>query len=442
MTTSLHCIKPNAAGIDIGSKSHFVAVPSDRDSKFIREFKFFTEDLYALSDWLKSCKIETVAMEATGSYWISLYEILEKAGFEVYLVNSRHTKNVAGRKTDVQDCQWIQQLHSYGLLKNSFIPDYLTKELRHYVRHRDNLIRTSARQLQLIQKALIEMNLQIQNVISDIAGDTGMKIVRAICAGERDAKVLAEYRDPRCKSSKEIIEKSLCGHYKNEILFSLEHALSTYDHYQEQIRECDKKLELKTKEFTDKSDGAELQNKKREGKKNKFEFEGQEALWKMLGVNLLEIPGMNVKTAMTLVSEIGTSVSNFRSAKHFASWLGLAPNNKISGGKKLSGKTVSSTNRIKQALRMAAQCLERSNSSLGVFLKRMKARVGAPKALTAVARKLAVIIYNMMSKKTKYEGQDPLEFEKAYRKNFENRVKKQAEMLDYILVPSESLKAA
>ena len=225
MTSSLECIKQNAAGIDIGSKSHFVAVPQGRDSVSVREFKFFTEDLHNLSDWLKKCSIETVAMEATGSYWMPLYEILEKEGFEVYLVNGRHVKNVAGRKSDVQDCQWLQQLHSYGLLRKSFIPEAITKELRHLVRHRDNVIRCSARQVQIMQKTLIEMNMHLQNVISDITGDTGMAIIRSIIAGERDVRVLAQHRDPRCKSSVEVIEKSLLGHYKEESLFTLKQAL-------------------------------------------------------------------------------------------------------------------------------------------------------------------------------------------------------------------------
>ena len=442
MTSSLQCIKPNAAGIDIGSRSHFVAVPADRDKLCVREFKFFTPDLHALSDWLKQCKIETVAMEATGNYWVPLYEILEQAGFEVFLVNGRHVKNVSGRKSDVQDCQWLQQLHSFGLLNPSFIPDALTKELRHLVRHRDNLIRSSARQLQLVQKALVEMNLQIQNVISDISGDTGMKIVRAICAGERDAKILANYRDSRCKSSVEIIEKSLCGHYKAEVLFSLRQAVNTYDHYQTQIQECNQRIEQKTMEFEDKSDGEFLQGKKREAKKNQLSFDGQTALYKMLGVNLLEIPSMGTKTVLTFVSEIGTNVSRFRSAKHFVSWLGLCPNNKISGGKKLSRRTVSTQNRIKLSLRMMAQCLERSPTALGMFYRRMKGRLGAPKALTAVARKIAVIIYNMISQQAHYEEQDTMAYEKAYKQKLERRLRKQAEILGFALTPIHNINTA
>jgi transposase len=435
MTSSLQCIKPNAAGIDIGSKSHFVAVPQGRDEVSVKEFKFFTQDLYHLSDWLKKCKIDTIAMEATGSYWVPLYDVLEKNGFEIYLVNGRHVKNVAGRKSDVQDCQWLQQLHSYGLLKKSFIPDSITKQLRHLVRHRDNIVRSSARQIQIMQKTLVEMNMQLHNVISDISGDTGMAIIRAIIAGERDVKVLAEYRDTRCKNSKGVIEKSLEGNYKEESLFTLTHAMQTYDHYQMQIRECDVKIEEQMKKFSDKSHGKEVPKAKREYKKNKYNFDIQSTIWKSIGVNLMAIPGMNTRVAMTIISEIGPSVSDFRSAKHFVSWIGLAPNNKVSGGKKLSGRTVSTSNKIKEVIRTAVQGLERRESSLGRFLKRMKGRVGAPKAVTAVARKIAVLVYNIMSHKTVYDPEYGAEFEQQYKYKYEQRLKKQAKNLGFILVP-------
>lgn len=349
MTSSLKCVNLNAAGIDIGSRSHFVAVAQDRDEKPVREFKFFTEDLYKISDWLKACKIDTVAMEATGSYWLPLYEVLEKNNFKVYLVNGRHVKNVSGRKTDVQDCQWLQQLHSYGLLNNSFIPDEQIRGLRRLVRHRDNLIRSNSRGLQLMQKCLIEMNMQLHNVINDISGDTGLQIIRAIVAGERDPKILSGYRDSRCKNSEEIIEKSLQGHYKEEVLFSLKQILATYDHYLQQIQQCDAEIAEKMQKFENKNDSGESVKKKREAKKNRFNFDAQNMLFNALGVNLLEIPGMNAKSALTFISEVGTNVSKFRSAKHFTSWLGLSPNNKISGGKILRKKT---TNRPRADIRM------------------------------------------------------------------------------------------
>lgn len=439
-TSSLACIKPNAAGIDIGSRSHFVAVPSDRDVENVKEFNFFTEDLYKLCEWLKKCSIDTVAMEATGSYWIPLYDVLVSSGFEVYVINARHIKNVTGRKTDVQDCQWIQQLHSYGLLRASFIPDTLTTQLRHLMRHRDNLLRQAARQLQLIQKFLVEMNIQLMNAVSDIGGDTAMKIIRAICSGEKDAKKLAQYRDPRCKNSVEVIEKSLLGNYKQEVLFSLKQALETYDHYHRQIDNYNKEIERKTTEFTDQSNGQEIKKKKREAKRNNLGFDVQTTLLKIFGVNLLEIPGMNSKTGLTLVSEIGPEVSKWKNSKHFASWLGLSPNNKVSGGKKLSSKTKSSSNKVKYALRMASLALERSSTSLGAFFRRMKARLGAPKAITAAAHKLAVIIYQMIKTKKSYEDNGPLYFEKTYKARAEHRLKQLAKVLGYEVSPIKDLK--
>ena len=435
--TSFPCINPNAAGIDIGSRSHYVAVPTDRTDNPVREFQFFTEDLHKLCDWLKECKIETVAMEATGSYWIPLYDVLVSRNFEVYLVNARHMKSVTGRKTDVQDCQWIQQLHTCGLLKASFIPNQLTTQLRHLMRHRDNLLRQAARQLQLMQKALVEMNLQLTNVVSDISYDTGMQIIRAICNGERDPKKLSEFRDPRCKNSKKTIEKSLYGNYKEEVLFTLKQALETYDHYQEQAKKCNKKIELKIKEFGDNSNGQPLTKKKREAKKNNFGFDTQNNLWKMLGVNLIEIPGMNSKTALTVISEIGTTVEKWSNAKHFTSWLGLCPNNRVSGGKRLSGKTKKTSNVVKHALRLAAVTLERSATSLGSFFRRIKARIGAPKAITATAHKLAVIIYNMLKWKNSYQPNDPLYFEKTFKERSEKKLKFLAKQLGYELLPVE-----
>lgn len=435
MTSSFSCVKPNAAGIDVGSRSHFVAVPVDRDPKPVQEFGFFTEDLHRLADWLKKCGIETVAFESTGSFWIPLYDVLVARGLEVCLVNARHIKNVSGRKTDVQDCQWIQQLHSFGLLRPSFVPDQVTARLRHLVRHRDQLIRQAATQLQRVQKALVEMNLQLQNVVSDISGDTGMKIIRAICGGERDPKKLAAYRDPRCKNSKETIEKSLKGHYKSEVLFCLQQSLDSFDHYQKQIDNCNREIEILMKDFDDQSDGQSLSGRKREAKKNNIGFDCQGALWKMLGINLMEIPGINTKTALTIVSEVGPCVDKWKTSKHFASWLGLCPNNRVSGGKRLSGKTRTTSNRIGYALRMAAMTLERSSTALGAFYRRMKARLGAPKAITAAAHKLAVLIYNLIKTKSTYQERGPLYFEKAYRERTERRLKRLAEQLGYELIP-------
>jgi hypothetical protein len=291
--------------------------------------------------------------------------------------------------------------------------------------------------LQLIQKALVEMNLQLQNVVSDISGDTGMRIVRAICAGERDAKLLAKYRDPRCKNSEKTIEKSLNGHYKTEVLFCLQQALEIYDHYQAQINQCNKAVEALMQEFEDQSEKAPPPKKKREAKKNNVGFDLQGDLWRALGVNLMEIPGMNTKTALVFISEVGTSVDRWANAKHFASWLGLCPNNRISGGKKLSGRTGPSSNRLRNALRMAALTLERSQTALGAFYRRMKARLGAPKAIVAAAHKLAVVIYNVIKHKTCYQEKGPLYFEKEYKDRTERRLKRMADRLGYVLTPKE-----
>lgn len=262
MTTSLECIQQDAAGIDIGGSFHFVAVPQGRDTESVRKFGCFTEDLDAIADWLIKCHIKTVAMEATGIYWIPLFEVLKSRGLEVYLVNAHHVKNVSGRKSDVLDCQWIQQLHSFGLLRASFQPDQLANKLRMLVRHRANLVQWSAIHAQLMQKALTQMNLQLQNAVSDILGETGMKIIRAICAGERDPRKLAQYRDCRCKKPEETIAKSLQGHYREEILFALNQALESYDHYQRQMQACNKEIEEITRKFDDRSGGKKNRDQK------------------------------------------------------------------------------------------------------------------------------------------------------------------------------------
>jgi transposase len=401
MESTCTCIEPNAAGIDVGSFSHFVAVPQGRDKENVKEFGGFTEDLHSIVYWLKNCRIKTVAMEATGVYWIPLYEILTEKGFQVCLVNARHYKNVRGRKSDVLDCQWLQQLHSYGLLKPSFQPGEQENKLRQLVRHRANLVRWGSTHAQQMQKALAQMNLQLNNVVRDILGDTGLRIIRAICSGERNPKVLSKLRDARCKNSEQTIEKSLHGHYREEILFSLKQALASYDHYQKQIEECNREIEAITKNFGDKSGGQTI-SKKREKKKNHIGFDAQDRLMKMVGVNLTQIPGINGTIAMTLIAEIGTNVDKWKNAKAFACWLGLCPGTKISGGKRLSGKTTSCKNRAAEALRMAASTLHRNQSALGAFLRRLKARLGPAKAITAVAHKLAVIIYNMMKEKKNY----------------------------------------
>lgn len=438
MTTSLECIQPNAAGIDIGGSFHFVAVPQGRDTESVKKFGCFTEDLHAIADWLIKCHIKTVAMEATGIYWIPLFEVLEARGFEVYLVNAHHVKNVSGRKSDVLDCQWIQQLHSFGLLQPSFQPDQLENQLRMLVRHRANLIKWSAIHVQLMQKALTQMNLQLQNAVSDILGETGMKIIRSICVGEMDARKLAQYRDPRCKNSEETIAKSLQGHYRLEILFSLKQALESYDHYQAQLQACNQEIEAMTRKFDDKSNGEKIEPKK-EAKKNSLGFDAQQQLFRALGVNLAEIPGINATTILTVISEIGTTLDKWPTVKAFTSWLGLCPGTKISGGKRLGGKKKKTKNRASEALRMAASTLSKSETALGSFLRRMKARLGPAKAITATAHKMAKILYHMIRGKVGYKESGAGYYEQANKERIMKRLRKTADRFGFDLSPKKKL---
>jgi len=437
MESTFKCIESDAAGIDVGSFSHFVAVPQGRDKETVREFGGFTADLRSMAHWLKSCKIKTVAMEATGVYWIPLYEVLTEEGFEVCLVNARHYKNVSGRKSDVLDCQWLQQLHSYGLLKSSFQPGEEEVKLRQLVRHRANLIKWGATHIQQIQKALAQMNVQLTNVVSDILGETGMRIIRAICSGERDPKKLATLRNERCKNSEETIEKSLHGHYREEVLFTLKQALASYDHYQQQIEECHRAIEAMTKQFGDKSGGQTIVTPKREAKKNNIGFDAQNRLLQMVGVNLTEIPGINALTALTVISEIGTTIDKWHSGKAFASWLGLCPGTKISGGKRLGGKTKPSKNRAAEALRMAASALHRSQTGLGAFLRRMKARLGPAKAITATAHKLAVIIYTMIKEKKGYQEMGAGYYDQLHRERSVQNLERFARRLGFEISPKK-----
>lgn len=420
---------------DVGSFSHFVAVPSGRDEKCVKEFSAFTADLHNLADWLQKCGIKTVAMESTGVYWIPLYEILEEKGFKVCLVNARYLKNVSGRKSDVLDCQWIQQLHSYGLLRPSFRPEEDIIRLRQLVRHRGNLVRWGASHILQMQKALTQMNLQLHNVVSDITGETGMKIIRAICSGERDPKKLAAHRHGRCANSEETIAKSLHGHYKEEILFGLKQALSSYDHYQRQIEECNQEIKKITEGFEDRSNGETILKPKRENHNSPMGFDAQHQFFKMLGVNLMEIPGVNTLTVMSFISEVGTSVDKWVNAKAFASWLGLCPGTKISGGKRLSSKSKPCANRLAEALRMAASTLSKSQTALGAFLRRLKARLGPAKAITATAHKLAVILYNMIKNRTSYKEAGADYHDKLHKERAVKNLRRFAERLGYAVMP-------
>lgn len=438
-------INPHAAGIDIGSKSHFVAVRTPTGEMTIKEFDSFTSDLYALSKHLKENKVTTVAMESTGVYWIPLYDLLEEEGFEVKLVNARHVKNVTGRKTDVEDCQWLQKLHSFGLLSGAFRPVEKIRPLRAYSRQRSLLIESMAIHIQHMQKALFQMNIQLSNVLSDVTGVTGMKIIRAIVAGTRDPKVLSQFRSHKCASSFEEIEKSLTGHWKNEHLFSLQQALELYDFYQKQILHCDEKIEEALQELNggEKPGDANTQNhddkspkKTPKFHKNALHFDIKAYLQSITGVDLTKIPGIDGSSALKIIGEIGTDMSPWKSAAHFTSWMGLSPENKISGGKRLSSKTKPTANRVAQVLRMAANTLYRNDSAMGGFLRRMKSRLGAPQGITATARKLAVLIYTMLKNGTEYVEAGLGAYERQYEDRLLKNLKKQAAKLGLSLVLS------
>jgi transposase len=407
----LEVVHPRAAGIDVGNGAHYVAVRPDQDPEPVRRFECFTADLHRLADWLETCGVATIAMQSTGVYWIPLYEILEERGLEVYLVNARHTKNLPGRKSDVQESQWLLKLHTYGLLNNSFQPTAEIRVARTYWRQRGEHVRGAATCVQRMQKVLTQMNVQLANVISDLSGLTGQTIVRAILTGERDPKKLAELSHPQIRASREEIAKSLEGNWRPELLFVLKQEMEMYDIYQRRIAECDKELEGHLKSFADnvpsKLTEEEPPSEQQQGKKvrtpektkltqrgkkatgNRPQFDLRSELSRISGVDLTRIDSINVLVAQTVISEVGLDMSHWNTEAHFASWLGLCPDNRISGDKVLSKGTRRVVNRAATALRMAATTLIKSRSYLGAQYRRLRTRLGAPKAITAMAHKLA-----------------------------------------------------
>jgi transposase len=434
-------ININAAGIDIGCQKHYVAVPRGRDpqGQDVRHFETFTADLNALADWLERCEIDTVAMESTGIYWIPLFELLAEKGFEVRLVNPRSIKHAPGRKSDVVDCQWIQQLHCYGLLTSAFRPDDEIAVLRTYHRQRCMLVSHASTHIQHMQKALEQMNIKLTNVLSDITGTTGMNIIRSILSGERDPKKLAKHRDAHCKKSDKEIAKSLHGNWRDEHLFALQQAVALYDFYQTQIEACDQQIKAQLGRFEDRSNGGELPPAT--GKSNtsakKLTFDAREHLYRMAGVDLTQIVGLNTPTVLTIVSEIGLDMSRWPTSKHFGSWLGLCPGSKISGGKNFSSKSKPSANRAAHAFRMAAYSLHRSNTAIGAFLRRKKAQLGAPKAITATAHKIARIFYQMLKNRTQYTDLGVDYYQTRYRERMLKNLKRSANAFGLILVDSK-----
>src|SRR5258708_4083046 len=411
-------VHPDAAAIDIGATVHVAAVGPAHDPEPVRSFGTFTGDLHRLADWFAQCGIKTVVMESTGVYWIPIYEILEQRGFEVRVVNARDAKHVPGRKTDVSDAAWLQRLHEFGLLRGSFRPQGAIAALRAYLRQRERLLDYAAAHIQHMQKALTQMNLQIHHVISDITGATGMRIIRAIVAGERDPDALASYRDIRCHSSAETVRQALIGNYREEHLFALAQAVELYEVYQAKVATCDEKIEgvLERLKQPGRAPAKPLRAARHKTRQpNAPAFDARGALYAVLGVDLTAWP----------------------TAKHFTSWLSLAPGNKISGGKILSSRTRPSGNRAAALLRLAATTVGRTETALGAFYRRLSARIGKAKAVTATARKIAVLFYNAVRHAMDYTDPGAPYYQDRYRHRVLTNLQRRAKAFGYVLQPTE-----
>ena len=410
-------INPHAAGIDIGATSHVVAVARDRDPMPVRTFRTFSGDLHQLADWLQAVGITTVAMESTGVYWIPVFEILEAHGFEVLLVNAREVKQVPGRKTDVTDAQWLQQLHQYGLLRGSFRPREAVVRLRTYLRLRERLVDYAAAHIQHMQKALMQMNVQLHHAVTDITGVTGMRIIRAIVAGEQAPEILAAHRDVRCAASEETLRAALTGHYRMEHVFALRQAVELYDIHQAKIAECDTEIEATLCAMNQgrPAPAAPLPARRHAKGRNEPRFDARAALYTLLGADLSQIHGLGPYTVLRLVAECGDDMTKWPTAKHFTSWLSLAPANKISGGRVLSTATRRSANRAAAVLRIAAVNIGRTQTALGAFYRRLAARAGKAKAVTATARKLAILFYKALRFGMTYADPGVSSYEARYR---------------------------
>jgi transposase len=429
-------VHPNAAGLDIGAREIFGCIPADREGDTVRVFGTFTPDLHGLADWLVSNGINTVAMESTGVYWIPAFEVLEARGLKVYLVNARYVKQVPGRKSDVQDCQWLQKLHALGLLAALFRPDAELCALRTYLRHRADLLQHRTAHILHMQKALHQMNVQLVHVLSDITGDTGMAIIRAIVSGERDELKLAQLRDRRCPSSEETIAKALLGTWKEEYVFLLKQFLEFYDFYTAQIAACDAQIQHQYSAMKPRWDVAPAQGTKPYTKhwRNDPAFDNREQLIRLVGIDLTAIDGIGPGLAQTILSEIGTHMSKWPTAKHFASWCGLAPHNDISGGKVLRSRTLPTHNRAGQAFRQAATALSRSSSALGAFYRRKRVRGGPLFAQVATANKLARILYHLLKYRIPFHDIGADAFEQKQRERDVAMLRKKAAQLGFTVL--------
>ena len=442
-TTALAVLESDAAGVDIGATEHWVAVAPDRDEQPVRKFGTFTADLYAIADWLALCQVKVVAMESTGVYWIPLFEILVERGFEVDLVDARHTKNVSGRKSDVSDCEWIRQLRSYGLLRKAFIPAADMAAIRSYVRHRQTLIQFAAMHVQHMQKALMLMNLQLHHVISDITGVTGMRILKAILQGERDPQRLAQMKDSHIKNSVDTIARALEGHYRPEHLLALRHALELYETYQCKIGDCDDQIQQYLGTMQSKVDPQTLparsSKRKRKPQRNEPRYDCRREMYRITGADLTRIDGIDAAAAQIIISEIGRDMSPWKTEKHFAAWATLAPNHQISGGKILRRRPKRSANRFVIVLRMCAQSLLHSKSALGAYCRRICSRIGMPKGLTATAHKLARLIYRILKYGVPYVDIGQQQYEQKYREQLLKNLRRKAADLGFALVDRSAL---
>jgi hypothetical protein len=445
-SVTVRCVHANAAGLDLSQDEIWAAVPDDRTATPVRKFGTFTPDLLALADWLTSCHIDSVAMEATGVLWIPVYEILETKGFQVFLVNARHVKNVPGRKSDVQDCQWIQYLHSVGLLSRSFRPDAAMATLRAYLRHRATLLEHRAAHIQHMQKALQQMNVQLTQVLSDITGVTGLAIIRSIVAGERDPQHLAQFRDRRCASAEAEITKALTGNYRPEHVFALKQALALYDVYTSSVSECDATIEQYMLSLA--PEGEQLpplppSTKRDSNSKNAPSYDARTLLYRLTGVDLVAITGLNQSTVQTILSETGSDINRWPTVKHFCSWLAVAPHNDISGGKVLRSRTLKARNRAGQAFRLAAQAASRSPRSVfGAFYRRIKARLGAEQAIVATAHKIARTFYYIMKNRTAFHDIGAAEYDRQAHERELVHLRQRANKLGFALVPVSPAAAA
>src|SRR5256885_91770 len=436
---SLEVKHPDAAGIDIGNTAHYVAVPPARDSEPVRRFGCVTAELKEMARWLKQCGIRTVAMQSTGVYWLPVYDVLEEEGLEVYLVNARETKNLPGKKTDVLESQWLMQLHTYGLLRNSFRPPQEIRTMRTYWRQRNDLIRSAARHVQRMLQALTQMNIQSPNVLSEVSGVTGQAIIQAILTGERDPRKLAAFRDKRVKASEEEIARSLEGNWQEDLLFMLKQEQDGYEFCQKQMSECDERLQQYLRQKEDRSKGAELpeENRKerlRKKKTNKPRFDLRTELFRMTGTDLTQIDAIDVRTAATVISEAGWDMSKWPTEHHFVSWLRLCPDNRVSGDRVIGKGRLPINNRLTVALKIAASTLRQSNTYLGAQFRRLKTRLGPPIAIKAMAAKLARLVYRMLRYGMRFIDRGAEFYEAQHRWRQINSLKRKAAAFGFKIV--------